>query len=109
MAVVSGWGLVSENGKNSETLRKVTVPIMQQAICRSLYLKKGNVTNRMICAGYLGGVMDACQGDSGGPLVYKNTLLGIVSWGHGCARANYPGVYTKVSKFRNWISRNAGV
>lgn len=49
------------------------------------------------------------QGDSGGPLIANGNLVGIVSWGVGCARANYPGVYTKVSSLRSWIQTNAGV
>lgn len=47
------------------------------------------------------------QGDSGGPLVceFDKTWVqvGIVSWGIGCGRKGYPGIYTEVSYYRNWI------
>lgn len=62
----------------------------------------------MICVGILDeGGKDACQGDSGGPLYLNKILVGIVSWGSGCADEYYPGVTTKVSAFTNWIVDNA--
>lgn len=61
----------------------------------------------MICAGYMqAGGVDACQGDSGGPLVCNGTLAGIVSWGYRCAVPGYPGIYTNVSYYNNWIVTN---
>lgn len=42
-------------------------------------------------------------GDSGGPLVYRKMLVGIVSSGFRCAAAGYPGLYTRVSEFMDWI------
>ena len=65
----------------------------------------------MICAGYPGeGGKDACQGDSGGPFVCQNgnsaVITGVVSWGHGCALPNYPGIYARVTVFLPWIKAN---
>merc|ERR1712055_462121 len=63
------------------------------------------ILDSMICAGLKEGGKDSCQGDSGGPFVCEDTgsrcLAGIVSWGYGCARPNYPGVYTEVSYFKS--------
>jgi secreted trypsin-like serine protease len=63
----------------------------------------------MMCAGYREGRIDSCQGDSGGPLVWRSpdgpALVGIVSFGDGCARELKYGVYTRVSAFRDWIDR----
>lgn len=81
-----------------------TVPIVGYATCNTNY---NNITVYDICAGYMqtGGV-DACQGDSGGPLVCNGSLAGIVSWGYSCAQPGYPGVYTNVSNYDNWIVTN---
>ncbi|XP_022904838.1 trypsin-7-like [Onthophagus taurus] len=107
-AVVSGWGAIREGGPGATQLQAVTVPIVSQASCRSSYGTSA-ITDRMICAGFASGGRDACQGDSGGPLAVGNTLVGVVSWGRGCARPNFPGVYACTGNLRNWIAQISGI
>ena len=63
----------------------------------------------MICAGEDNGDKDACQGDSGGPLVVDGKLAGVVSWGIGCAEAQYPGVYANIATLSDFISTKTGI
>lgn len=84
IATVSGWGLTSEDGEPSTELKFVEVPIVGRVVCQSLYYDF-SVTNQMICAGWTLGGMGSCQGDSGGPLTVGDKLVGVVSWGVGCA------------------------
>lgn len=98
---VAGWGVLYEGGKLSSQLRSVSVPIISNEVCNEAY--RNGITNGMICAGFENGLKDACQGDSGGPLSVGDTLVGIVSFGNGCARPGFPGVYTRVSEYVKWI------
>ncbi|XP_015813392.1 coagulation factor VII [Nothobranchius furzeri] len=102
---VSGWGKRSENGPTSALLRRTKVPRIRTQTC--IDQSGVELTKNMFCAGYLDGRTDSCKGDSGGPLVtkYKKTvfLLGIVSWGKGCARPGNYGIYTRVSNYLEWI------
>ncbi|XP_016838732.1 trypsin-7 [Nasonia vitripennis] len=108
-ASVTGWGVEESSGELSNYLREVSVPLISNSECSRLYGQR-RITERMLCAGYVGrGGKDACQGDSGGPLVQDGKLIGIVSWGFGCAEPNYPGVYTRVTALRSWISEIAGL
>uniref|UniRef100_A0A3Q1GSB1 trypsin n=1 Tax=Acanthochromis polyacanthus TaxID=80966 RepID=A0A3Q1GSB1_9TELE len=101
---VSGWGYTSPRGSQiPSTLRTVKLPIISSKRCNSSESFNGSITENMLCAGYSIGGKDACQGDSGGPLVCDGRVYGVVSWGRGCADAQFPGVYTAVSKFRRWI------
>lgn len=104
-ATVLGWGRTSEGGEQSATLRGAVVPITSDATCGEAY---GDYDREsMVCAGYPEGGVDACQGDSGGPLMVNGTLIGVVSWGEGCARPGKPGVYTRVSTYAADILREA--
>ena len=85
------------------------MPTVNQKECNKAYSDFGGVTDRMLCAGYQQGGKDACQGDSGGPLVADGKLVGVVSWGYGCAQAGYPGVYSRVAVVRDWVRENSGV
>uniref|UniRef100_A0A672M8G9 Suppressor of tumorigenicity 14 protein homolog n=1 Tax=Sinocyclocheilus grahami TaxID=75366 RepID=A0A672M8G9_SINGR len=103
---VTGWGTLREGGIVAQILQKAEVKVINDTVCNMV--TEGQVTSRMLCSGYLTGGVDACQGDSGGPLVCRSDVgkwfqAGIVSWGEGCAQRNKPGVYTRVTKLREWI------
>ncbi|MFI6101446.1 S1 family peptidase [Lentzea sp. NPDC051213] len=92
-----GWGRTSENGKTSRFLLQATLPVLPDAFCEETYPQF--VRSDMFCAGFAAGKVDTCQGDSGGPLVANGKLVGITSWGEGCARKNKPGVYVRVARY----------
>uniref|UniRef100_A0A671MD12 Serine protease hepsin-like n=1 Tax=Sinocyclocheilus anshuiensis TaxID=1608454 RepID=A0A671MD12_9TELE len=99
-------------GTQANVLQEAHVPIISDAVCNGPDYYDNQVTTTMFCAGYEKGGTDSCQGDSGGPFVASDVLsktsryrlLGVVSWGTGCAMAKKPGVYTRVSRFLPWIS-----
>lgn len=109
---VAGWGATREGGAQQRYLMKASVPFVSDAVCNGPNSYDGEViAAEEICAGYLAGGIDTCQGDSGGPMFRQGgsglVQVGIVSWGYGCARANYPGVYTQVSYFASAIASAA--
>ncbi|KAJ8709010.1 hypothetical protein PYW07_008836 [Mythimna separata] len=90
----------------------VSIYTIDNALCTARYaslLIPQRVTENMICAGILDvGGKDACQGDSGGPLYSTNDILvGVVSWGRGCADPFYPGVSARVASYTDWIVATA--
>ena len=104
---VTGWGK-NKSGKGariSPVLREVDI---QTVSCSSAPDYSGKTNAAMLCAGAPG--KDACQGDSGGPLILtfgEPVLVGIVSWGMGCAETGHPGLYVRIDRdhYLDWIGR----
>jgi len=103
---------LSKGGSIPSILQVVKLPILANSDCQQMFLDAGHVKairDTFICAGYLTGGKDSCEGDSGGPLAVRDgpeskwTLAGIVSNGVKCAEPNLPGIYTRISEYRNWI------
>jgi len=113
---VTGWGLLDETKELVVTpMMKVDLPIVDDNTCRNAYKKIVNIeSTKQFCAGESGGGKDACSGDSGGPFTRtisssigsREFLIGVVSYGLGCARVQYPGVYTKVTAYLPWIKEH---
>ncbi|XP_021702117.1 serine proteinase stubble isoform X2 [Aedes aegypti] len=112
-AFVTGWGRLYEDGPLPSVLQEVTVPVIENKICETMYRSAGyieHIPHIFICAGWKKGGYDSCEGDSGGPMVIQRPdkrflLAGVISWGIGCAEPNQPGVYTRISEFRDWINQ----
>ena len=117
ITTVVGWGTTipfetasfQKNGISTPIIQKVEVPIVDQATCSRQFGGRG-ITPQKICAGKLGA--DSCQGDSGGPLLYRSDsyspwyIIGVVSYGSSnCGNGN-AGVYTRVTKYIDWIEEN---
>ncbi|MFE6774650.1 S1 family peptidase [Streptomyces sp. NPDC057702] len=99
-AKVYGWGDTTGRGDYAARLMASEVKMLDDKRCADAYpgTEEGTYLARsMVCAGEPEGGRDACQGDSGGPLVAQGRLVGLVSWGSGCAKPNSPGVYTRIS------------
>jgi secreted trypsin-like serine protease len=113
-ATASGWGLTRYMPpQESPVLRKVKLPIVSNAVCRKHKFYTDLVKSGMLCAGFAQGGKDTCSGDSGGPLMVKTArgkmvLAGITSWGLKCASPGKYGVYTRVSRYADWVSRVTG-
>lgn len=104
-AILTGFGKESEDSEEqSDILKQVQVSVIDQYICRQLYLPD-IISSDMFCAGNLEGNADGCQGDAGSPLVLDGHLIGILSFGRGCGRQGYPSVYTSVAHVYNWIQK----
>lgn len=114
LSTVTGWGATADSHSSwSPTLQEVSVPIISNTTCNSA-LPGTAITGNQICAGFAAGGKDSCYGDSGGPLIvpdgaggWKQT--GIVSYGYGCAEPNLYGVYTRVSRYFDWIGQYISV
>ncbi|CAB9510493.1 Vitamin K-dependent protein C (Fragment) [Seminavis robusta] len=103
-----GYGQIGEDiAGMSDVLRDAEIVAFANQRCENQYGQYFE-ESYMFCSGVNGGGIDTCQGDSGGPIVHQatNTLVGIVSFGIGCARANYAGVNSRVSAAQDWINRS---
>ncbi|XP_057380163.1 coagulation factor IX-like isoform X2 [Daphnia carinata] len=112
-AIGMGWGHIQHGGPLSEYVRHAVLPVVSNAKCQETYGEKDDIIDSLLCA--YGGDLDTCQGDSGGPLVsdYGSSVencrfvqIGVVSYGQECGATIFPGVYTRVSSFLEWISEN---
>ncbi|MFF1558772.1 S1 family peptidase [Streptomyces sp. NPDC058279] len=106
-AAVYGWGDTSGFGDYAYGLRAAHVTVLSDEVCSKAYPGDADGQYRpesMVCAGEQEGGKDACQGDSGGPLVAQGRLIGLVSWGRGCGRADSPGVYTRIAAVAGFVS-----
>ncbi|XP_063602472.1 trypsin 3A1-like [Penaeus indicus] len=113
---VSGWGS-RPNEFAATLLTSLEVDVKSQEECNALYAEAGSVFTTsypqgldatLLCAG--GGTgKDVCRGDSGGPLVLgvdgRETDVGVVSAGLGCGDPRFPGIYTRVDAFLDWLDR----
>ncbi|ROT70679.1 proclotting enzyme-3 [Penaeus vannamei] len=113
--VIVGWGLTDFANKSSSSnlLREVTVTTIDLDQCITLYQNAAQrqfVNENMICTLTAG--KDACSGDSGGPVIAQVdgvwVLLGIVSFGNGCADITAPGVHTNVANYVDWMIESIG-
>ncbi|XP_054980561.1 transmembrane protease serine 12 [Sorex araneus] len=106
---ISGWGLTKEKGNTTTALQEAQVHFISRAVCNSMNSYAGLIPNSSFCAGDEDGKFDTCRGDSGGPLMCylpeheQFFAMGITSYGLGCGRKNFPGVYSGLSFHKNWL------
>jgi len=108
---ITGWGATFVGGGTVSRLREAQVPVVGADECSARYRPVGvRLSEKQLCAGR--GGTDTCQGDSGGGMVANNlggrwTLVGVTSFGVDCARPDFPGVYTRVDQYLEWIRSNS--
>ncbi|KAM7056837.1 acrosin-like [Acridotheres tristis] len=111
---MAGWRASPGSGHPRLVLQEAKVRLMDVQLCNSSRWYGGAVHPQDLCAGYPRGGIDTCQGDIGGPLVCKDIvgdyfwLVGLASWGQGCASARRPGVFTSTQHFHGWIRAHTG-
>ena len=115
LATVTGWGtskvvdIGEYPGAFSRRLKQATIPLRDARTCKKA-TAYGFHTKSMLCAGYISGIASPCFGDHGAPLVIEDphsrrwVLIGLYSWSEGCGRREKFSYYTRVSKFRKWIT-----
>ncbi|XP_067002693.2 trypsin II-P29 [Anabrus simplex] len=104
-ATVIGWGLPYTGGSVMQYLQTVDIVVYSDEDCGKAHGGKPHSSN--ICAGIPEGGKGQCNGDSGGPLLANGHQVGIVSWSvKPCTVKGYPGVFTEVSHYIDWINKN---
>ncbi|XP_073689482.1 trypsin II-P29-like [Garra rufa] len=107
---VTGWGSISTQAfKFPDILQEVEAPVVDNTECNNAYAGTINITDNMICAGFLNeGGKAPCWGDGGSPLVTRQDSVwiqsGVAAFSVGCAQPGYPAVYLRVSEYQDWIS-----
>lgn len=113
MCEITGWGRTQNPNESTDVLRAVSVPIVNQEVCKEQYKDLVEIKRQMICAGYKAGGKDACNRDFGGPLTYKTDngtyLVGVMSFNENCAEPNRPSVYVRVAQVAEWIEFVTGI
>jgi len=111
-ASILGWGTLQEDGAYPDVLQKAEVSIVTDDACLAAYGAANFEGDKMICAGLPNGGADSCAGDSGGPMTAQDRgyryLAGLTSFGNGCGRPGFPGVYTEVAHYTDFINTHAG-
>ncbi|KAI1280841.1 Abl interactor 2 [Halotydeus destructor] len=110
-AIITGWGRTAFNGQSKANLQQASLQVVPQAECRQAFRRYVDIQEDVyMCAGVQGSTRDSCQGDSGGPLMMKDKqkwyLAGVVSFGKRCASPGFPGVYTRVAHFLDFVNEN---
>jgi len=106
---ITGWGHLEHKGRHPEELQEVQVKTMSNRECKDSKYSSNQIKDSMLCAHGRNsqGITDACQDDSGGPLVCRSggawRVYGATSWGEGCAKSGYPGVWARVHHVLTWI------
>ena len=113
MVKVLGFGKETENSLERHSMNLKEVDLRIVALEDSRYHRDMIGTDMFLAVNRISGrIVDACTGDSGGPCLKsvrgKWVLVGIVSWGHGCGRDGFPGVYTDVMHFDSWLRMSCG-
>ncbi|KAF4520557.1 hypothetical protein B566_EDAN008756 [Ephemera danica] len=110
---IVGWGSETEGGPMSDILLEADLAVHDFTTCNERYVEFGATLqdNLHICAAAVDGKRGSCEGDNGGPLLYMDeaagpVVVGLMSWGLGCARPGYPAVYARTSSHCDWIKAN---
>ncbi|XP_046748444.1 trypsin-1-like [Diprion similis] len=105
---VTGW-VMGTQGNSAPQLTVVSTPTINQTICKSSLPSFKDLLDSMLCAGHMDADAEVCQGDLGAPLVHEERLVGILSYGLGCAVPTFPAVYTRINSFVTWIFDHTGI